>query len=139
MTKACSVFKQKIYLGAATRTPIGKFGGRLKHFSASQLASICLKEACQRAPDSITPDYVIMGHARQAGCGPNPARQASILAELPDSVPALTVNQACASGLASVIGAVEKICSGKARSGVGGRCGKYEQHPLPSHERALGK
>ena len=56
----------------------------------------------------------MMGHARQAGCGPNTARQASIGAGIPDSVPAMTLNQACASGMTAIISAAEKIALGKA-------------------------
>jgi acetyl-CoA C-acetyltransferase len=111
-----SVFQKPIYVGAATRTPIGKFGGTLKRFSAPQLATMALKEALSRAPEAAAPEFVFLGHARQAGAGPNPARQATIFAGLPDSVPAITVNQACASGLTAVFNAVEKIALGRATS-----------------------
>lgn len=58
----------------------------------------------------------MLGHARQAGAGPNPARQAAIFSGLPDTVPAMTVNLACASGLMAVISAIEKIALGRASS-----------------------
>ncbi len=111
-----SVFNRPIYLGAATRSPIGKFGGSLKKFTAPQLGTLVLSEALKRAPEAAPPDWVIVGHARQAGAGPNPARQISIFSGLPDTVPALTLNQACASGMAAVFTAVEKIALGKAHS-----------------------
>lgn len=111
-----SVFSRPIYLGAATRSPIGKFGGTLKRFSAPELATLVLKEAIRRAPGVATPDWVFLGHARQAGAGPNPARQATIFAGLPETVPAITFNQACASGLVAVFSAVEKIALGRAES-----------------------
>jgi len=111
-----SIFPHPIYLGAATRSPIGKFGGALKRFSAPELAALTLKEALKRSTHQEAPDYVILGHARQAGCGPNPARQALIKAGLSNEIPALTINQACASGMASIVGAAEKISLGKARS-----------------------
>jgi acetyl-CoA C-acetyltransferase len=111
-----SVFNKPIYLGAATRTPIGKFGGSLKKLTVPQLGTLALREALKRAPEAPTPDWVIAGHARQAGAGPNPARQIGIFSGLPDSVPAFTVNQACASGMTAVISAVEKIAMGKAHS-----------------------
>jgi acetyl-CoA C-acetyltransferase len=111
-----SVFSNPIYLGAATRSPIGRFGGTLKRFSAPELATLVLKEAIRRAPDASTPDWVLLGHARQAGGGPNPARQATIFSGLPETVPAITVNQACASGLVSVISGAEKIALGRAKS-----------------------
>ncbi len=66
--------------------------------------------------DARTPDLVYLGHARQAGARPNPARQATIFSGLPESVPAITFNQACASGMAAVIGAAEKIALGRAKS-----------------------
>lgn len=111
-----SIFPQAIYLGAATRTPIGKFGGTLKRFSAPQLAALALKEAARRAPEAANADYVLMGHARQAGAGPNPARQAMIGAGLQNSIPAFTINQACASGMSAIVNASEKIALGKASS-----------------------
>ena len=111
-----TIFPKPIYLGAATRTPIGKFGGSLKRFSAPQLATLALKEAMSRAPEAASPQWVFLGHARQAGAGPNPARQATLFSGLPDTVPAITFNQACASGLSSVFAAVEKIALGQATS-----------------------
>jgi acetyl-CoA C-acetyltransferase len=111
-----SAFPKPLYLGAATRSPIGKFGGALKRFAAGDLAALALKEAVKRAPEAKNPDYVFLGHARQAGAGPNPARQAAIFGGLPESVPAVTYNQACASGLASILAAVEKIALGRAAS-----------------------
>ncbi len=109
-------FSKKIFLGAATRTPIGKFGGSLKRFSAPELATLALKEAMTRAPEVKAPDWVLLGHARQAGSGPNPARQVTIFSGLSEHIPAMTLNLACASGLMSVIAAVEKIALGRAKS-----------------------
>lgn len=116
MANPKSVFPKAIYLGAATRSPIGKFGGTLKRFTAPELAAITLKEALKRAPEAATPDVVFLGHARQAGAGPNPARQALIGAGLDQSIPAMTLNQACASGLSAIITAVDKIALGRAKS-----------------------
>src|SRR5690606_14068180 len=110
---AKKVDRPAIYLGAATRSPIGKFGGSLRRFSAPQLAALTLKEALRRAPEAASPDWVFLGHARQAGAGPNPARQATIFSGLPETIPAITVNQACASGLTAVLWAVEKILLGQ--------------------------
>lgn len=115
-TRAKSVFPQVIYAGAATRSPIGKFGGSLKRFTAPQLATLTLKEAVARAPEAQAPDIVLLGHARQAGAGPNPARQATIGAGFSESVPALTINQACASGISALIYGCEKIALGRAQS-----------------------
>ena len=107
-------------MSASTRTPIGKFGGSLKHIPAGELAALALKECVRRAEGSglpaRTPDLVYLGHARQAGARPNPARQATLFSGLPESVPAITFNQACASGMAAVISGAEKIALGRAHS-----------------------
>ncbi len=109
-----SIFPKAIYLSCPVRTPIGKFGGSLQRFSAPELATLALKEGLQRADGLAPAELVFMGHGRQAGAGPNPARQATIFAGLPPEVPAVTVNQACASGLASIIAACDRIALGKA-------------------------
>lgn len=120
MTKQIkSTFPKPIFLGASTRTPIGKFGGALKSIPAGELASLALKESVKRAGGLDAPsaqaDYVFLGQARQAGARPNPSRQATVFSGLPETIPAITYNQACASGLASVVAAAEKIALGRAR------------------------
>lgn len=121
MAKLQSAFPKAIYIGATTRTPIGKFGGSLKRFPAGELAALALKETMRRvgAKDSdlsTKPDWVFLGQARQAGARPNPARQATIFSGLSEAIPAITFNQACASGLTAVFSAAEKIALGKAKS-----------------------
>jgi acetyl-CoA C-acetyltransferase len=119
MAKIHSAFPKPIFLSGSVRTPIGKFGGSLKRFSASELAALALKECIRRSAESVLatqPDWVLLGHARQAGARPNPARQATIFSGLSETVPAITFNQACASGMASVISAAEKIALEKASS-----------------------
>ena len=99
-----------IYLAGAVRTPIGRFGGSLKNFSAADLGVIAAKESLCRAnvrPDQL--DDSIWGCARQAGGGPNVARQITFRAGAPDTVPAFTVNQACGSGLRAIILAAQEI------------------------------
>ncbi len=104
-----------MYLSAAARSPIGKFGGSLKRFNAPALAALSLRESLRRSnEDPARVDWVLLGHARQAGAAPNPARQAAIKAGLSESVPAITYNQACASGLTAVMAATEKIALGRA-------------------------
>ncbi|HEU0176174.1 MAG TPA: acetyl-CoA C-acetyltransferase [Blastocatellia bacterium] len=98
---------------SATRTPIGKFQGALKSFTAPQLGSVVVRAVVERArldPSQI--DEVIMGCALQAGLGQNPARQAALGAGLPDKVAALTVNKVCGSGLKSVMLAAQSIALG---------------------------
>ncbi len=114
--KEKSAFARPIYLSAACRTPIGKFGGSLKRFTAPELAAMALKASIQKsALGDANIDWVLLGQARQAGARPNPARQAAIRAGLAETIPAITLNQACASGMTAVFSAVEKITSGQAQ------------------------
>ena len=104
-----------IVLAGAARTPIGKFGGSLLPLSAVDLGVVAAAAALERAgiaPSEV--DETVFGHARQAGAGPNPARQVSMRAGVPESSPAYTVNQACASGLKSIILAAQTIALGGA-------------------------
>lgn len=105
----------KVFLVGSVRTPIGKFGGTLAEWTAADLGVAVAKETLKRA--NIAPEQVqdsIWGCARQAGGGPNVARQITYRAGCPDTVPAFTVNQACGSGLRAIILAAEKIMLGKA-------------------------
>jgi acetyl-CoA C-acetyltransferase len=105
-----------VYLTAAVRTPIGRFGGSLKDWTAADLGVAAAQEALRRA--KIAPEQIedsIWGCARQAGGGPNVARQITFRAGVPDRVPAFTVNQACGSGLRAIILAAEKIVLGRAK------------------------
>jgi acetyl-CoA C-acetyltransferase len=119
MGKTHSAFPKPIFLSASVRTPIGKFGGSLKRFVPGDLAGMTLKESVRRAAEGGfigAPDWVLLGHARQAGARPNPARQATLFSGLSDSIPAITINQACASGMTAVINAAEKIALGRAKN-----------------------
>jgi acetyl-CoA C-acetyltransferase len=122
MATTHSAFPKPIFIGASTRTPIGRFGGSLKRFPAGELAALALKESVRRAEGHLgadqarTTDYVYLGHARQAGARPNPARQATIFSGLSETIPAITFNQACASGMAAIISGAEKIALGRAES-----------------------
>jgi acetyl-CoA C-acetyltransferase len=110
-----------VFLAGAVRTPIGRFGGSLKTFSAADLGVIAAKESLLRAQvraDQL--DDSIWGCARQAGGGPNVARQIIFRAGAPDAVPAFTVNQACGSGLRAIILATEKIMLGRANMVLAG-------------------
>ncbi|HEX9919105.1 MAG TPA: acetyl-CoA C-acetyltransferase, partial [Pyrinomonadaceae bacterium] len=110
-----------IYLLGAVRTPIGRFGGALANVAAAELGATAAKEALRRAglaPGAV--QQVIWGAARQAGTGPNLARQIGYRAGAPDSVPAYTVNQACGSGLKAIILAAQEIMLGRARAVLAG-------------------
>jgi len=98
---------------SACRTPVGTFGGAFKEFSARQLGAIAVAEAIKRAgisPEQV--DEVIMGCVLQGGLGQNIARQCSIDAGVPDSIPAYTVNRVCGSGLQAVANAAQGIKTG---------------------------
>ena len=101
------------YILSAARTPIGKFGGSLASLTAVDLGVAAAKAAIERA--AIPPEEIeetIFGNARQAGGGPNPARQISIRSGVPQWVPAYTVNKACASGLKSMALGFQEIAAG---------------------------
>jgi acetyl-CoA C-acetyltransferase len=102
-----------VYILSAMRTPIGKFGGSLASLSAADMGVVAAKAALERA--GVQPQQVeetIFGNARQAGGGPNPARQISIRSGVPQEVPAYTVNKACASGIKSIALAFQEIATG---------------------------
>src|SRR5204863_3448817 len=104
-----------VYLAAPVRTPIGRFGGILASWTAADLGVAAAKASLERA--GLQPDQIqqsIWGCARQAGGGPNVARQITYRAGLPETVPAFTVNQACGSGLQAIILAAQQIMLGRA-------------------------
>ncbi len=106
---------QAVYILSAVRTPIGKFGGSLASLTAADMGVVAAKTAIERAgmhPDQI--EETIFGNARQAGGGPNPARQISIRSGVPQEAPAFTVNKACASGMKSIALAYQSILLGDA-------------------------
>jgi len=103
-----------VYILSAVRTPIGKFGGALSSLSAADMGTVAAQAAMARA--QVQPEQVeesIIGNARQAGGGPNVARQISIRSGVPQQVPAYTVNQACASGMKAIALAFSEISSGQ--------------------------
>ena len=104
-----------VVLAGAVRTPIGKFGGELRALTAIELGVAAATATLKRAGVSTNDvDEAIFGHARQAGAGPNPARQVSIGAGISELTPAFTVNQACASGLKAVMLAAQTVALGGA-------------------------
>lgn len=112
---------EKVYIVAAQRTPIGKFNGQLASKSAVELGAIAIKAAVEKAKLSENDiDQVLMGNVIQAGTGQNPARQASMAAGLGEQVPAITINDVCASGMSSVDLAASLIRAGQANVIVAG-------------------
>ncbi len=111
----------EVVLAGAVRTAIGSFGGSFVDTPATELGAAVIAEAIKRAgvqPDQV--DEVIMGNVLSAGLGMNPARQASIAAGIPDTVPATSVNKVCGSGLKTVALAAQAIMLGDADVVVAG-------------------
>lgn len=104
---------QDVFILSAVRTPIGKFGGKLSGLTSPDLGVVAAEGALYRA--GVSPSLIeetIFGSARQAGNGPNPARQISVRAGVPKEIPGYTVNQACASGMKAVGLGFQEIASG---------------------------
>ena len=122
---------EKAVIVSGTRTAIGSFGGTLKDVSAVDLAARVIECAVQRAGiEKGEVEDVIFGNVLQAGQGMNPARQASVRAGIPTSVPALTVNHVCGSGLRSVVLAAQAIAAGDAEVLVAGGMEAMSQAPF---------
>jgi len=99
---------------SAARTPIGRYGGSFKDIHPAELGAVAARAAIERAgltPDAI--DEVLIGHGRQAGSGPNPARQVGHRAGVPHGSPAQTINKACASGLQAIVSGAQSIMLGE--------------------------
>jgi acetyl-CoA C-acetyltransferase len=106
---------QGVYILSAVRTAIGKFGGSMASLTAADMGVVAAKAAMERAgiePSQV--DETIFGNARQAGGGPNVARQISVRSGVPVEVPAYNVNKACASGMKSIALAYQAILLGDA-------------------------
>jgi acetyl-CoA C-acetyltransferase len=106
---------------SAVRTPIGKYLGGLSGFTAPQLGAMVVREAVSRAGvDPSAVEEVILGQVVQGGSGQAPARQALIHAGLPPTIPAVTINKVCGSGLKAVMLASQAIKAGDAECIVAG-------------------
>ncbi|HET8953607.1 MAG TPA: acetyl-CoA C-acyltransferase [Solirubrobacteraceae bacterium] len=117
---------------SAVRTPVGRYGGALAGVRPDDLAAIAIAAAVERAgvePDEI--EDVYLGCANQAGeDNRNVARMAALLAGLPESVPGVTVNRLCASGLSAVVGACHAIAAGDGDLFVAGGVESMSRAPL---------
>jgi acetyl-CoA C-acetyltransferase len=104
----------EVVIVGAARTPIGRYGGALRDIHPAELGAVAARAAIERAgltPEAI--EEVLIGHGRQAGSGPNPARQVGRRAGMPDSVPAQTINKACASGMQTIASGAQAIMLGE--------------------------
>ena len=120
----------EVVIVAAVRTPIGSFVGSLKDISAVDLGSLVIKNAIERAglePEQV--DEVIMGNVLGAGLGQNVARQMSVHAGVPVTVPAFTINKVCGSGLKAVQLAAQAVLCGDAEVVVAGGAENMSQAP----------
>jgi acetyl-CoA C-acetyltransferase len=119
-----------VVIVSAVRTAIGSFNGSLKNVSAPELGAVVLKGVLEKAGVTAHQvDEVIMGNVLQAGLGQNPARQAAILAGLPQEIPAMTINKVCGSGLKAVHLAVQAIVAGDAEVVLAGGMENMSQAP----------
>ncbi len=101
---------------SGARTPIGRYGGTLRDIHPAELGAVAARAAIERA--GLTPadvDEVWIGHGRQAGSGPNPARQVGHRSGIPHAAPAQTINKACASGLQAIVSGAQSVLLGDAR------------------------
>ena len=113
---------KEVYIVSAVRTPIGSFMGGLSSIAATELGSVAIKGALDKAGlDYTTVDEVFMGNVLQAGVGQAPARQAALGAGLSNNVPCTTVNKVCASGMKAImLGAQSILCGDNHIVVVGG-------------------
>jgi acetyl-CoA C-acetyltransferase len=110
-----------VFIVGAARTPIGRYGGAFRNTHPAELGAVATRAALDRAGvDPTAIEEAIFGHARQAGSGPNPARQVVRRAGLPESVPAQTINKACASGMQAIANAAQSIMLGELEVAVAG-------------------
>jgi acetyl-CoA C-acetyltransferase len=120
----------EVVLCHPVRTAIGTYGGTLKDIPASDLGAVVIKAALERgglAPDKV--QGVVMGHVVQAGGRMNTARQASVNAGVPVSVPAMTVNRVCGSGAQGIASAAQEIWAGMIECAVGGGMENMDKAP----------
>jgi len=111
----------QVFIVSAARTPIGKFGGALSNTPAVELGGVAIAAAVERGlPPEATVDEVLMGQVLQAGVGQAPARKAALLAGLPETTSATTINRVCGSGLKSIMLAAAEIKAGDAEVVVAG-------------------
>jgi acetyl-CoA C-acetyltransferase len=111
----------EVVIVGAARTPIGRYGGSLRSIHPAQLGAVAARAAIERA--GMTADRieeVLIGHGRQAGSGPNPARQVGHRAGVPDGVPAQTINKACASSMQTIASGAQAIMLGEADTVLAG-------------------
>ena len=122
---------------AAKRTPVGRFLGGLSRVPSPQLGAFAIESVLKESGiDRTSVDECIMGCVLQAGVGQNPARQAALMAGLPESISAVTVNKVCGSGLQSVMQAAQSIKAGDNSVVVAGGMENMSNAPHLAHVRS---
>jgi acetyl-CoA C-acetyltransferase len=130
----------RVVLAGGVRTPIGNFGGALARSSAAELGENAARAALERARvPAEAVDEVIIGHSRQAGNGPNLARQIGRRAGVPDAAPAFTINKACASGLQAIVSGAQTIRLGENAVVLAGGSEHMSSVPFLAMELRWGK
>ncbi len=122
---------RRVFVAGAVRTPIGRFGGGLAGVPVAELGATAARAALERTGvplDAV--EEVVIGHARQAGNGPNGARQVAQRAGLPEAVPAYTVSMACASGLRAIANAAHTVALGEHEIVLAGGMENMSQIPF---------
>ena len=131
-----------VFIVGAARTPIGRYGGAFRDVHPAELGAVAARAALERATrrGRRSSTRWSIGHARQAGSGPNPARQVGRRAGLPDRVPATTINKACASGLEAVASGARAIALGEADVVLAGGIESMSRMPylIDAERRAVG-
>lgn len=131
---------EKVYIVSALRTAVGRFGGSLKQFSSAELCAEVIKATVKDLKVSLEKiDEVIIGNVYQAGGKANPARQSALMGGIPNSVPAMTINKQCASGMRSVSLAYQQIKAGEANLIVAGGTESMSNVPYISKDSRWGK
>src|SRR5262245_44347 len=106
---------RSVVILGATRTPIGKYGGSFRDVHPAELGAVAARAAMQAAGIAAADvEDAWIGHGRQAGSGPNSARQVAHRAGIPHATPAQTINKACASGLQAIASGAQEILLGEA-------------------------
>lgn len=131
--------KNDVVIVSAVRTAIGTFNGSLANISATKLGAVVIEEVLRRSgikTDEV--NEVIMGNVLSAGLGQNPARQSALAAGLPNTVPSMTINKVCGSGLKAVHLAAQSIALGEADVVVAGGMENMSQAPYLLEKARLG-
>jgi acetyl-CoA C-acetyltransferase len=126
-----AVGADEIVVSTPLRTAIGTFGGMLKDTPATELGATVAREVLSRsglAPDKV--DQVVVGNVLQAGQGMNPGRQVALKAGLPPSVPGMTLNRVCGSGLQAIVSAGQQVALGESDAVLAGGIENMDQAPF---------